>query len=149
MPNTPLQFVDDMTLAAALNLKECLEPNPDVKQTFPLTYHDITQQVLPDNKNVMQEKVDNLIQYCNDNSMKINHDKTKVVLFNTAKKYDFKPRLSIEKDINLEVVEEFILLGWMIQSNLHLQANIDFICQKAYARLWMLRRLKSLVANKK
>ena len=36
----------------------------------------------------------------------------------------------------------------MFQSNLRWQSNTDFICQKAYARLWMLRRLKSLGANK-
>ena len=136
-----------MTLASALNLKECLQPNPDVNQPFPLAYHDRTQHVLPDNKNIMQEQLDSLLQYCEDNSMKVNHDKTKVVLFNTAKKYDFMPRLSTEKDKNLEVVEEFKLLGLMFQSNLRWLSNTDFICQKAYARLWMLRRLKSLGAN--
>ena len=148
MPNTHVKFVDDMTLAAALNLKECLQPNPDVNQPFPLAFHDRTQHVLPDNRNIMQEQLDNLIQYCEDNSMKINHNKTKVVLFNTARKYDFMPKLSTQKDINLEVVEEFKLLGLMFQSNLRWQANTDFICQKAYSRLWMLRRLKSLGANR-
>ena len=118
MPNTHVKFVDDMTLAAAMNLKECLQPNPDVNQPFPLAYHDRTKHILPDNKNVMQDQLDKLIQYCKDNSMKINHEKTKVVLFNTARKYDFMPRLSTQKDINLEVVEEFKLLGLMFQSNL-------------------------------
>ena len=47
------------------------------------------------------------------------------------------PRLSIEKDINLEVVEEFKLLGLIFQSNLRWHANTDFICQKALAWLLM------------
>ena len=147
MPNTHMKFVDDMTLAGAMNLKECLVPNPDVNQPFPLAYHDRTQHVLPDTKNLMQEHLDNIIQYCQENSMKINHEKTKVVLFNTARKYDFMPRLCIESGINLEVVEEFKLLGIIFQSNLRWQANTDFMCQKAYSRLWMLRRLKKLGAE--
>ena len=66
MSNTHMKFVDDMTLAGAMNLKECLVPNPDVNQPFPLAYHDRTQHVLPDTKNLMQEHLDNIIQYCQD-----------------------------------------------------------------------------------
>jgi hypothetical protein len=54
MHNTHMKFVDDMTLAGAMNLKECLVPNPDVNQPFPLAYHDRTQHVLPDTKNLRQ-----------------------------------------------------------------------------------------------
>ena len=57
MPSTHIKFVDDMTLAAVLNLKEGLVPNPDVNQPFPLSYHDRTQHVLPDGQNVMQEQL--------------------------------------------------------------------------------------------
>ena len=40
-----------------------------------------------------------------------------------------------------------VLLGLIFQSNLKLQANSDAMCKKAYARLWMLRRLKKLGAS--
>ena len=135
-----------MTLATALNPRECLVPNP-VQQPYPLTYHDRTKHVLPDHRNVMQEELNKMIQYCTENSMRINHEKTKVVLFNTSRKYDFPPKLSVLDDVYLEVVEEFKLLGVIFQSNLRWQANTDFICKKAYSRLWMLRRLKTLGAN--
>ena len=147
IPNIHMKFVDDMTLAGTMNLRECLVPNPDTNQPFPLAFHDRTQHVLPESLNLLQEQLDKMIQYCEENSMMINHNKTKVVLFNTARKYDFMPRLSIEPGINLEVVEEFKLLGIMFQSNLRWQANTDFMCQKAYSRLWMLRRLKKLGAE--
>ena len=45
-------------------------------------------------------------------------------------------------------MEEFKLLGIVFQSNLRWQANTDSMCQKAYSRLWMLRRLKKLGAEK-
>ena len=57
------------------------------------------------------------------------------------------PRLLIEDGIFLEVVEEFKLLGVILQSNLKWYSNTEYICKKGYARLWMLRRLKSLGAN--
>ena len=47
----------------------------------------------------------------------------------------------------LEVVEEFKLLSVVFQSNLRWQAQTDFICKKAYARIWMIRRLKGLGAS--
>ena len=79
--------------------------------------------------------------------MRINTDKTKVVLFNTARKYDFMPQLTIDGTSLLEVVEEFRLLGLVLKSNLSWQANTDQMCQKGFARLWMLRRLKKLGAT--
>ena len=51
------------------------------------------------------------------------------------------PKLCIEDNTQLEVVEEFKLLGLIFQSNLRWQANTDYMCKKAYARLWMLRGL--------
>lgn len=79
--------------------------------------------------------------------MKINVDKTKVVLFNTARKYDFMPQLTIDGVSNLEVVEEFRLLGVNFMSNLSWQSNTDMMCQKGFSRLWMLKRLKKLGAD--
>ena len=99
------------------------------------------------NANVMQVQLDRLGQYCIDNDTRINQEKTKVAIFNTARIYDFMPRLCIDGNTHLEVVEEFKLLGVKFQSNLRWQANTDFVCKKAYARLWMIRRLKGLGAS--
>ena len=145
--NIHLKFVDDMTLGEALNLRECLVPNPEPNQPYPLAYHDRTQHVLPDSSNKMQMQLNRLVDYCTENDMRINQGKTKVTIFNTARLYDFMPRLCIGENTNLEVVEQFKLLGVIFQSNLRWQANTDFVCKKAYARLWMIRRLKGLGAS--
>ena len=79
--------------------------------------------------------------------MKINSDKCKVILFNTSRKYDFFPRVGFGEDENLEVVEELKLLGVILQSNLSWQAQADYMCQRAYSRIWMIRRLKPLGAT--
>ena len=46
----------------------------------------------------------------------------------------------------LEVVEKFKLLGVIIRSDLK-WSDTDYICQKGYSRLWILRRLRGLGAD--
>ena len=88
-----------------------------------------------------------MVQYCENNMMKINGDKTKVVLFNTSRSYDFTPKLMLNNNTTLEVVEQFRLLGLDFQSNLGWESNTNNICKKAYSRIWMLRRLRKLGAS--
>ena len=67
------------------------------------------------------------------------------MLFNAARQYDFMPEIKVRDEIqNIEVVEEFKLLGVKITSDLKWDANTISITKKAYQRLWMLRRLKNL-----
>ena len=68
--------------------------------------------------------------------MKVNTDKSKVMLFNTSRIFDFKPSLSLDQ-----------LLGVFIQSNMKWNLNTDYICAKAFERVWMIRRLKLLGAS--
>ena len=70
-----------------------------------------------------------------------------MAIFNTSRTYDFMPKLCIETNTHLEVVEEFKLLGVVFQTDLRWQANTDYMCKKGYARLWMIRRLKALGAD--
>ena len=147
IPQMHLKYVDDMTEAVAINLKDCLIPNDDPSPPQPLAYHDRTGHILQEGKCQMQEELNNLLDYCNKNEMLINAEKTKVVLFNTSWKYDFMPLLSIQQNEFLEVVEKFKLLGIILQSDLKWHANTQYMCEKGYARLWMLRRLKSLGAS--
>ena len=86
-------------------MRECLVPNPEPNQPYPLAYHDRTQHVLPDSSNEMQMQLNRLVDYCTENDMRINQGKTKVTIFNTARLYDFMPRLCIGENTNLEVVE--------------------------------------------
>ena len=141
-----LKFIDDMTGAISIDIKDNLERNPEPNPIRPFRYHDRTQHILPEDKNQLQDFLDDLSKYTNDHQMRINDSKTKVILFNNAVKSDFFPNLAIN-DIPLDVVEELRLLGVMVRSDLSWRSNTSNICQKAYARLWMLRRLKPLGAS--
>ena len=63
------------------------------------------------------------------------------MLFNTATKRDFTPRLTIESE-TIDLVEKMKLLG-----DLKWQPNTSYITKKGYSRLWLIRRLKLLGAN--
>ena len=85
-------------------------------------------------------------EYAENNYMKLNLQKTKLVVFNPCKALDFIPEFTLQGQM-LEVVEKFKILGLIISSDLSWQANTEYIVQKANKRLWMIRRLKALGAN--
>ena len=145
---THMKYVDDMTEAVAINLKKFIVPNPDPNPPRPLAYHDRTGHMAPVGYRCpLQDELDKLLQYCNKNEMVVNEKKTKVALFNTSWKYDYMPLLSVQKNKNLMVVEEFKLLGIIFQTDLNWYANSQHMCEKGYSRLWMLRRLRLLGAT--
>ena len=147
MDTIHLKFIDDLSVAESLNLKKQLIKNPDVSQPRPLDYHDRTEHVLPESESRVQELLNTIVDYTRTHKMKVNSEKSKVMLFNSAKKYDFMPRLSLEPSTNLTVVESCKLLGVVLQSNLKWNENTDCICAKGYDRIWMIRRLKLLGAT--
>jgi hypothetical protein len=142
MEKIHLKFIDDMIAAESIHLKEKLIENPNPFR--PLQYHERTLHIYPEADSHLQSLLN---QYSNDHQMKINESKTNVILFNNAVKYDFLPKLSLNADSSLKIVEEIKLLGVMVRSDLSWRSNTTFICQKAYAKLWMLRRLKPLGAS--
>ena len=108
----------------------------------PVSYHNRTGQVLPENKCELQKQVNKLNTFVSEMDMRINQEKSKVMLFNTARTYDFMPSITIDGINNMEVVEEMKLLGIIFQSNMKWYANTSNLCHNGYGRLWMLRNLK-------
>ena len=142
-----MKYVDDMSIAQAVNLPDCLIPNPNPDPPRPFEHHNQTNHILPNENYGMQEQLENLVEYCNINEMRINDSKSKVMIFNTRRIYDERPRLALDGGDHLEVVETCKLLGVILRSDLKWWDNTDYICKKGYARLWMLRRLRILGAN--
>ena len=113
----------------------------------PFQYHERTGHVLPLENCQLQTQLDELKTYTENHQMRLNQDKTKVILFNNAVKYDFQPTLTMDDGNQLEVVEEMRLLGVQVRSDLSWKSNTTAICQSAYSRLCMLRMLKPLGAT--
>ena len=60
MEEIHLKFIDDMTAAVSINIKEKLVNNPESNPARPLRYHDRTQHILPDDENNLQEFLNDL-----------------------------------------------------------------------------------------
>jgi hypothetical protein len=68
-----------------------------------------------------------------------------VIKFNFSRTQDFPPELGITGfNNNIEVIKETQLLGVMISDDLKWNSNTDYICKKAYKKMWVLRRMKVL-----
>ena len=142
------KYVDDLTVAEALLLKDTLIDDVGNTLTKPLKFHDRKEQILPNASSRVQRQLDDITNYAADNEMAINKKKTKSMLFNTAISRDFTPNLTIENE-TIDLVEEMKLLGVQITSDLKWETNTNYITKKAYTRLWIIRRLKTLGCNKK
>ena len=97
----------------------------------------------PTNLKLVRE-VNSVVKLSKDRNMTISKTKTKGILLNPLRKYDFEPQLSIEQGCYVEVVEEQKILGHIIRSDMETISNKEFICKKAHRMMWFLRRLKSL-----
>ena len=138
------KFVDDMTIGESFNIKECLIPNPD--RPLPDSYHARLGLRLEPEKSKTYEQIQMIKDYSETNEMKLNLSKTKFMLFNPTKNYDFVPDLKID-DVELETLDEMKLLGLTIRNDLSWKANTENMTKKAYKRLWMIKRLKKQGAN--
>ena len=111
-----LKYVDDLTLAEAINLPKNVVSLADNERPQPDMFHARTGHVLPlDNSKVHKQLVKTL-EYAKANAMKIYYKKTKVMLFNPCTYIDFMPEISLDNN-KLEVVEEIRLLGLIIRSD--------------------------------
>jgi hypothetical protein len=141
-----LKYVDDLTLAEAINLPEQLVKVPVSQRPQPDCFHARTGHALPLENSKVFNQLKKTRDYAKTNEMKLNYKKTKVIVFNPCRSIDFMPEISID-DHELEVVDEIRLLGLILRSDMKWTSNTENMVKKANKRLWMLRRLKNLGAN--
>ena len=142
-----LKFVDDLTLAEAINMKNELMEVPIQERTHPVNYHARTGHVLPLKNSKVYTQLLKTKDYAKNYDMKLNFKKTNLMVFNPCTSKDFMPKMIIDNQ-ELEVVQTTKLLGLIIRSDLKWISNTENMIKKANKRLWILRRLRNLGANK-
>ena len=138
------KFVDDMTIAEAFNIKEAVVDNHD--RQLPDPYHAMLGLKLKTEKTLVYNKIREIHEYSETNEMKLNLTKTKFMLFNPTKNWDFIPIFTLG-NTEIETQEEMKMLGLIVRNDLTWKSNTDTMTQKAYSRLWILKRLKKQGAN--
>ena len=140
-----LKYVDDLSVAESINLKDILVPaDPDRVQ--PDTFHARTGHVLTPEDSAVYNQLVKTNEYAAENQMKINDKKTKLMVFNPCTSVDFAPVFQLNGN-QLDVVEEMRLLGVIVRSDMTWKSNTEHMVLKAYKKLWIMRRLKKLGAN--
>ena len=115
----------------------------DFGRAKPLTFNERFETKLSDDKNILQEIVNNLKCFASERQMAINSDKTVVMQFNKSRTKALPSEIKVCDDF-LEVKQEMKILGIILTSDLRWEANTDHICRKAYKNMWALRRMKNL-----
>ena len=128
-----LKYVDDLTLAEAINLPEKLVKVPVNQRPQPDSYHARTGHALPLKNSKVFNQLKKTEVYAKNNEMKLNYNKTKIIVFNPCRNIDFMPEMTID-DHELEVVDEIRLLGLIIRSDMKWISNTKNMIAKANKR---------------
>ena len=81
-------YIDDQSEAEAVQLKKQLINDP-VQRPFPLNYHERTRHIFPTENSLLQKQLTQVEKFSIENQMKINDSKSKIMIFNKSRKYDF------------------------------------------------------------
>ena len=81
------KYVDDLSLLERLDLKSSLVHSQPI--IGPVNFHEIPGLYLPVEHSVLQHQLSDLACFTEENRMKLNIKKTKVIPFNVTKNYDF------------------------------------------------------------
>ena len=137
------KYFDDVSAAASIDLKKSLRKDT-IQRQRPLKYNENSQLVLPYSDNPLQKALLEIEEYVDMNKMKINFDKSKLLLFNRSIQYRFPLECSFSDGSSLEVVENLKILGVIVSNSLTWDQNTEYITKKAMSKLWTLRRLMKL-----
>ena len=84
-----------MTVAEAFPMKSILNHVPTKLRPQPDTFHERTGHVLPTDKSKVFDMIKHIEEYADQNKMKVNYGKTKLMVFNPGAKEIFFHDLSL------------------------------------------------------
>ena len=132
------KFIDDLSILQIISLAGLL-----TEYDFHLHVASdvgIGQQYLPPSSYPVQDHLNSISRWTDENLMKINERKCNYMVFTRAKE-DFVTRLSVNNNV-IEQKNVVKLLGVWISEDMSWSRNTTEICRKAYSRLGMLTKLK-------
>lgn len=137
--------MDDLTILEIVNLLSIGISCYNVKAQVP---SDIIQsnQFIPPTNLKSQDYLNQISEWTKNQKMVINERKSKNMIFNFTRNYQFSTRLELDGQI-LETVQEAKLLGTIVTSDLKWDENTNFIVRKANQRMELLRKISSFGAS--
>ena len=140
-PQKRYKWVDDLSLLEMVNLITAGLSSYNFKNHVASDIG-VDQSYLPSMHLQSQNYMDRIQKWTNDNKMRVNGKKTKLMIVNFTKNYQMSTRIYLEGEL-LQIVDETILLGCVITSDLKFHRNTEHMVKKAYARMTLLQKLYS------
>ena len=133
------KWVDDLSILEIVNLVNI------GLSTYNFRLHvasdvGIDQHFLSPQNLQSQSYLNDIFEWTNENKMKLNIDKTKVMIFNTSNNYQFMTRLTISGR-TIETISETELLGVKISSDFSWRSNTKSLVTRAYRRIILIQKL--------
>jgi hypothetical protein len=140
------KFVDDLTFLEVIYLLNVGIATYNVRQHVP-SHIPTHNQIVSAEKLKSQHNLHIINNWTKKKKMRLNEKKTKNMIFNFTKKYQFTTSLSVN-DKAIEMVKETKLLGTFITDDLKWNKNTSEIVKKAWQRMQLLNRSAGFTSDK-
>ena len=141
------KFVDDLTILEIINLLN-----------VGLSEFDFTSQVPSDipvdgyyldaDKLKSQNYLNEINEWSDRQQMVVSKQKTKAMIFNFTKNYQFGTRLKLQNE-NIECVRKMKILGTLVNTSLTWDDNCAYLIKKVNSRMILIRSILSFGASRK
>ena len=84
--------------------------------------------------------MDNISEWTDKKQMKLSEEKSKLMIINFTKKYQFSTRVLLNNTL-LDIVDNTVLLGTVMSSDMTWYKNTQYLVRRGYQRMTILRRL--------
>ena len=133
------KFVDDLSVLTVINLITVGLSSYNFKNHVASDVG-IDQLYLPSERVEPQSNMDRISQWTRENQMKLNESKSKIMIFNRSRNYQFATRVETNNTL-METLNETRLLGTILTSDLSWHKNSESLTCKGYQRMIILRKL--------
>ena len=133
------KFVDDLSVLEIINLITVGLSSYNFKQHVASDVG-IGQLYLPPENIASQTYMKKNSEWTVNNKMKLNEQKTKVMVFNFTCSKQFATRIMLNNNL-LQTITETRLLGTIVSSDLTWHKNSQYLTQRGYSRMTILRSL--------
>ena len=136
--NLRFKFVDDLTFLEVIYLLNVGLATYNVRQHVPSNIPSHNQIISAENLE-SQKHLHVINEWTKKKQMKLNEKKTKNMIFNFTRKYQFTTNMSVNQQ-PIEIVRETRLLGTIVTQDLKWNKNTAEIVRKAWKRMQLLNR---------
>ena len=96
--------------------------------------------IIPGQNLKTQEYLDKICSWTEDNMMQLNKKKSKAMIFNFTRNFQFTSRTVMQNEV-IDIIKETKLLGVMISDDLSWDSNTSFLVKRSNAMMRLLHKL--------